>query len=180
MEFQCAPLRSWDFWTNEESICYRTYSAMAEALSLVRECSTGLTSQHRFSKQHLGGTCVLREAEKYIVQKLLLAEVINTSIKLPWKLARKSFGTKPYTTAYPFIQTMQKRNVHCVIRTEEPDLCLLEHFITEHTKCKGTFCWIHHGPLFFQSCSVLFKYVYLGLCPSGTITHEDWLVMTVR
>ena len=80
--------------TNEKSICYRTYSAMAddvEVLSLVRECRE-LEERYRsdldFTTQILEPTdhqilMVLvyfnREAEKYIVQKdqMLLPEVSN-------------------------------------------------------------------------------------------------------
>ena len=56
------------------------------------------------------------------------------------------------------VHCVHGRTVHCVT----PDLCLLEHFITEHTKSKGTsntmLAWNplvglidHHGPFFLQS-----------------------------
>ena len=74
--------------SNEESICYRAFSAMVddvEALSLVRECreleerySSNFTTQILEAAEHLDGVCVLREAEKYIIKKdqaSLLAEV---------------------------------------------------------------------------------------------------------
>ena len=74
--------------TNEASICYWVYSAMAddvEALSLVRECreleqrySSNFTTQILLAAETHDGSCILREAEKYLVKKdqdLLVAGV---------------------------------------------------------------------------------------------------------
>ena len=88
--------------TNEENICHRIYAAMVddvEALSLVREYRELEGSDFTaLIADYLEGTCVLRTAEKCIKQK---DQNTNSFTKSPWKLSEKSFGIKPWTTAYP-------------------------------------------------------------------------------
>ena len=72
--------------TNEESICYRAFSAMVddvEALSLVRECrkleeryKSTFTSQILSAEDRADGLDIIRKAQEHIIKKdqtLLLA-----------------------------------------------------------------------------------------------------------
>ena len=138
---------------------------------------TGLTSQHRFLK-HLGSTCVLREAEKNIVQKdqmLLLAKVSKYQHihKITMEIGWKKLWDQAIDHGLPVVKSMKNllralthpdhaKTKRPLCNTEESDLCLLEHFRTEHTKSKGTAntlldSLITMDPSFFQSCSMLFK-----------------------
>jgi hypothetical protein len=76
---------------------------------------------------------LLRESEKYIVQKdqaLLLAEVSKYQHiqKITTEIGWKKLWRPRHTHC-------QELDVHYVLNTEESDL---EHFITEHMKSKGT------------------------------------------
>ena len=151
--------------TNEESICYRAFSAMVddvEALSLVRECreleerySSNFTTQILEAAEHLDGACVLREAEKYIIKKdqaLLLAEVSQyyhlhmISQAIGWRklwddaldhglYVVKGIKNLLRVIAYP--DHAAKKCPLCDTKELDPQ-CLPDHFVTEHMKSEGS------------------------------------------
>ena len=146
---------------NEESICYRAFSAMVddvEALSLVRECreleerySSNFTTQILEVAEHLDSACVLREAEKYIIKKdqaLLLAEVSQyhhlhmIAQAIGWRelwddtldhglYVIKGIKNLLRVIAYP--DHAAKKCPLCDTKEFDPQ-CLPKHFVTEHTK----------------------------------------------
>ena len=151
--------------TNEESICYRAFSAMVddvEALSLVRECreleerySSNFTTQILEAAEHLDGACVLREAEKYIIKKdqaLLLAEVSQyyhlhmISQAIGWRklwddaLDHGLYVVKGIKNLLRVIAYPDHAAKKCPLcDTKELDSqCLPDHFVTEHTKSEGS------------------------------------------
>ena len=150
--------------TNEESICYRTFSAMVdniEGLCLVRECremeqryKSNFTTQILDAIEHHEGKCILKEAEEFITQKdqeLSLAEVSKyhhihrISTEVGWRRLWDhaiDYGLPVVKSIKNLLRVMahpDHAKQKCPLcDLDELDQNLPEHFMRNHTNSDGT------------------------------------------
>ena len=149
--------------TNVESICYRTFSAMAddiEALSLVRECreleerySSNFTTEILITSEPEDKADTIEEAERTITKKdqaLLLNQgskyyylhLIAESIG--WRRLQDltlDYGPSAITSMTNFVRVLTypdyAEHICPICDVQELDLFLPEHVLSCHTNSKG-------------------------------------------
>ena len=150
--------------TNEESICYRTFSALVddiEGLCLVRECreleeryKSNFTTQVLEATEYQEGVCILKEAEELMTKKdheLSLAKVEKYHYihKISTEVGWTRFWDHAIDYGLPAVKSIKNllrvlahpdhaKKMCPLCDTEEPDQSLPEHFITSHTNSDGT------------------------------------------
>ena len=150
--------------TNVESICYRTFLAMAddkEALSLVRECreleerySSNFTTEILITSEPEDNADTIEEAERTITKKdrallsnqgskyyylHLIAESIGW--RRLWDLTL-DYGPSAITSMKNFVRVLTypdyAEHICPLCDVQELDLSLLEHVLSCHTNSKST------------------------------------------